>query len=191
MSAYYLSKILAEFPVDIFLPMLTCTVFYWLVGMADNFLIFLEYLGTTSIALLAANSFGIMCGCSVSSFDKAISILVVFGLFMLALAGFMIKDRAIPIWIRWIKYLSFMRHGYLGGMIVVLSGVSFKCAELSAYVECLDTDSNGYIEGTAVLDEFEINEPYWMSMTLLFSLTALWFFIGYMFLRKSTSTKEA
>eukprot|EP01084_Bolivina_argentea_P206012 351824_1 len=56
LSAYYTSKIVAEFPVDICFPMIACTIFYWLVGMADDFPTYLWYLGTTALALLAANS---------------------------------------------------------------------------------------------------------------------------------------
>eukprot|EP00486_Rosalina_sp_Unknown_P002219 CAMPEP_0201575936 /NCGR_PEP_ID=MMETSP0190_2-20130828/21385_1 /ASSEMBLY_ACC=CAM_ASM_000263 /TAXON_ID=37353 /ORGANISM="Rosalina sp." /LENGTH=679 /DNA_ID=CAMNT_0048006151 /DNA_START=76 /DNA_END=2112 /DNA_ORIENTATION=- len=158
LSAYYISKIVAEFPVDIFLPMVACTLFYWLVGMADDFPTFLWYLATTAIALLAANSFGIMCGCSVPTFDYAITILAVVGIFMMALSGFMIKDRAIPEWIRWIKYFSFMRYGYLGGIMVILGYTDFECGDPSAYIECETGDE---ISGETILDDFGINETYW------------------------------
>lgn len=187
LSAYYCSKIVAEFPVDIFLPMLACTLFYWLVGIADDFPTFLLYLVTTAIALLAANSFGIMCGCSVPTFDYAITILAVVGLFMMALSGFMIKDRAIPEWIRWIKYFSFMRYGYLGGIMVVLDYVTFECADSSAYIEC---ETNDQINGQTIMDEFGVNESYWLSIVLLFALAATWFIVAYTFLRKGTSTKS-
>ncbi len=189
LSAYYVSKIVAEFPVDICFPMIACTIFYWLVGMSDDFPTYLWYLATTAMALLAANSFGIMCGCSVPTFDYALTILVVVGLFMMALAGFMIKDRAIPVWIRWIKYFSFIRYGYLGGVMTLLHNVAFDCDVPSAYSECLGNDASGYIEGAAILSAFEVDESYWLSMVLLLGLTFVFFSIAYLFLKKTTSTK--
>eukprot|EP01083_Nonionella_stella_P007132 20604_1 len=188
LSAYYLSKIVAEFPVDICFPILAMTIFYWLVGMADDVATYLWFLATTCLALLASNAFGVMCGCSVSTFDYALTLLVVFGMFMMALSGFMIKDRAIPEWIRWIKYVSFMRYGYLGGVMVLLNHVTFECAVLSVYQDCVDADSSGYIKGDAILDEFQVTEPYWLSMVLLSGLSLSWFTIAYVFLRKGTAT---
>ncbi len=167
-----------------------CTIFYWLVGMADDFPTYLWYICTTALALLAANSFGVMCGCAVPTFDYALTILAVVGLFMMALAGFMIKDRAIPQWIRWIKYGSFMRYGYLGGIQTLLYHVTFDCSIPSAYKQCIDeNNSNGYIGGEMILNEFQVNESYWLSMVLLLGLTLTFFGVAYLFLRKATSTK--
>eukprot|EP00484_Ammonia_sp_Unknown_P003382 CAMPEP_0197076780 /NCGR_PEP_ID=MMETSP1384-20130603/212286_1 /TAXON_ID=29189 /ORGANISM="Ammonia sp." /LENGTH=747 /DNA_ID=CAMNT_0042515639 /DNA_START=120 /DNA_END=2364 /DNA_ORIENTATION=+ len=185
LSAYFVSKVMAEFPVDICLPLIALSVFYWLAGMADDFVTYLWYLVTNAIALLAANSFGIMCGASVSDFDKAITLLAVLGLFMMTLGGFMVKDRAIPEWIRWLKYLSFMRYGYLGLVMVCLSFATFECSEPSSYVEC---DTMDVIDGNTVLVTFGINETYWMSMVLLFALMMVFFLIGYVFLRRNTAT---
>ena len=104
---------------------------------------------------------------------------------MMALSGFMIKDRAIPQWIRWVKYFSFMRYGYLGGIMVVLTYTNFDCGDPSAYIEC---DTNDIISGNSVLQDFGVNESYWLCIVLLFSLSAGWFLIAYSFLRKNTAT---
>ena len=105
---------------------------------------------------------------------------------MMALGGFMVKDRAIPVWIRWIKYGSYMRYGYLGGINVILSATEFECGSPSAYQECETSD---YITADTILDEFEINEGYSLSMILLISAMTVWFCVAYFFLRKGTSIK--
>merc|ERR1719242_1269157 len=107
----------------------------------------------------------------------------------MSLAGFMIKDRAIPVWIRWMKYLSFMRYGYLGGLYTTLNHVRFECGDPSAYEECLEADSTGYVEGDIILEEFGVNEPYWMCMVLLIGLTTVYFSVAYVNLRRTTSIK--
>jgi len=187
LSAYFVSKFLAEFPVDILFPVLSCSLFFWLVGLANDFTTYVWFMATMCIVLLCANSFGIMCGCTVANFEHAITMLAVFGLFMMALSGFMIKDRSIPEWIRWMKYASFMRYGYLGGLHTTLQFVSFECSSPSSiYDECVDGDR---IPGDVILGEFGVTEPYWLCVALMFALMSLWFTIAYINLRRVTSIK--
>lgn len=177
--------------VDVCYPIIACTVYYWLVGMADDFPTYLWYLGTNCVMLLAANSFGVFIGCTVRNFQYSMTMLAVCGLYMLALSGFMIKDRAIPEWIRWMKYFSFMRYGYLGGLYTTLSYVEFDCDENSTYDTCLEDDTDGYIDGNILLNEFGVEEPYWMCMALLVGLTSLYFSVAYVNLRRTTTVEAA
>ena len=60
LSAYYASKILSEFPVDIILPGLMVGVYFWLVGFGDNIGSFILYELATFLGVFAANAYG-MC----------------------------------------------------------------------------------------------------------------------------------
>lgn len=177
--------------MDVCYPVIAMSLFYWLVGMADDFFTYLWYLATTCVMLMAANSFGVFIGCTVVDFKYAMTMLAVCGLWMMSLAGFMIKDRAIPEWIRWMKYLSFMRYGYLGGLYTTLNYVRFDCDDLSSYDDCLEDDSSGYIEGDIILDDFGVDEPYWMCMVMLVGLTVFYFGVAYVNLRRTTTIKKA
>ena len=119
----------------------------------------------------------------------AITMLAVFGLFMMALSGFMIKDRSIPVWIRWLKYGSFMRYGYLGGLYTILQFVDFECDSPSVYEEHCTGAPGDKIPGDVILAEFGVTEPYWLCVALMFALMSLWFTVAYLNLRRVTSTK--
>ena len=44
LSAYYISKILAETPVDILIPLTGLTIFFWLAGFSKYFVAFILYM---------------------------------------------------------------------------------------------------------------------------------------------------
>lgn len=192
LSAYFLSKICAESPVDMVLPFMSCTVFYWMVGFSFDFPTYLWYIATTCLGIAAANSFGVLLGCSIQNFSNAVAMLTVLGLLMTSLSGFLVKDRAIPVWIEWLKYLSLMRHSFLGSLLAILSITAFDCAEYSEFAVCQTNhvQYDGYIHMDAILESYEIEQKYWLCIVLLMTLVTFWYGIAYIFIRRTTQANN-
>ena len=119
-SAYFMGKTLAEGPFQVIFPAIFAAIIYFLVGFggygAGTFFTFLLFIVLTAVC---AVSLGYLVGTFVPNVSTALSIgplcimpLVIFG-------GLLINVDDIDPWFAWISYLSFIRYGYEGVMIVI------------------------------------------------------------------------
>jgi len=110
LSAYFLSKTLSELPTRLILPSMFWTIAYWMADINPRFEIYLATLGCTLLAVLAGESYGLLCGALVMDFEKAMTIMVVVSLTTMAAGGYYVKN--IPDFLVWIKYISPFKPGY-------------------------------------------------------------------------------
>lgn len=110
LSAYFLSKTISEMPTRLSLPTIFWTISYWMSGVNYRFDVFLATMGCTLLAVLAGESYGLLCGALVMDFEKAMTIMVVISLTTMAAGGFYVQN--IPAWLEWVKYLSPFKFGY-------------------------------------------------------------------------------
>jgi len=75
LSAYFLSKTISEMPTRLSLPSIFWTIAYWMSGVNYRFDVFLGTLGCTLLAVLAGESYGLLCGALVMDFEKVSLIL--------------------------------------------------------------------------------------------------------------------
>ena len=186
LSAYYFSKLLAELPVDMVLPIWSVTIAYWMIGINNNFGVFLLYLLAMILGVAAANAFGTFLGCCVKVFDRAMTLMAVCGLFMMLCGGFYIPENEMPDWIGWLKYVSFMRYIYLIILNIVLIDNQFTCEDPSAFSKCND-NSDESLNRSDILDYLQVDEPVWQSVVFLMISLVVWHYLAYSFLRRSTS----
>lgn len=120
LSAYFLSKTLSEMPTRLLLPVMFWTISYWMSGINDNFGVFLGTMGCMLLAVLAGESYGLLCGALVMDFERAMTIMVVISLFAMAAGGFYVQN--IPTWLTWVKYTSPFKFGYEASQILIFDG---------------------------------------------------------------------
>ncbi|GFH48314.1 P-loop containing nucleoside triphosphate hydrolase protein [Chaetoceros tenuissimus] len=70
LSAYFLSKTLSEMPTRLLLPSMFWTLAFWMSGLNPTFQVFLGTLGCTLMAVLAGESYGLLCGALVLDLRK-------------------------------------------------------------------------------------------------------------------------
>lgn len=70
LSAYFLSKTISEMPTRLSLPTIFWTIAYWMSGVNYRFDVFLGTMGCTLLAVLAGESYGLLCGALVMDFEK-------------------------------------------------------------------------------------------------------------------------
>ena len=70
-------------------------------GINPRFDVFLSTLGCTLLAVLAGESYGLLCGALVMDFEKAMTVMIVFSLTAMAAGGYYIKN--IPAFLQWLK----------------------------------------------------------------------------------------
>ncbi|CAM9300215.1 unnamed protein product [Chrysoparadoxa australica] len=118
-GAYFLSRTMAEIPIQLIFPALHATIVYWMVGLpadAATFLLFIMYVTLTANA---AVSLGYCIGALAKSVAVALALgplilmpLVIFG-------GLLVNVNAIPAYFVWLSVFSFVQYGFGGVSIVV------------------------------------------------------------------------
>lgn len=110
LSAYYISRTLSDLPMDGITPAIMVTLLYWLGGLQRNGWIFLAYLSTIILSTLVSQSVGLLFGALYQNVKTAQAVSTVTVLTIMLVGGFYVEN--IPVWIDWLKYLSFIRYGY-------------------------------------------------------------------------------
>uniref|UniRef100_A0A803N0E5 ABC transporter domain-containing protein n=1 Tax=Chenopodium quinoa TaxID=63459 RepID=A0A803N0E5_CHEQI len=110
LSAYFLARTTSDLPLDLVLPVLFLIVVYFMAGLRlDAGTFFLTVL-TVFLCIVAAQGLGLAIGASLMDIKKATTLgSVTVMAFMLA-GGYFVKK--VPIFISWIRYLSFNYHTY-------------------------------------------------------------------------------
>ena len=105
-APYYLSKILAELPMQLFTPMLYLIIVYWGVGLtitAGQF--FYAYL-IMVLLVLGSASFGYFISSIFDQEESAVAIAPVIMMPIMLFSGFFSNAGSYPNWIGWIQYIS-------------------------------------------------------------------------------------
>ncbi|KAL9235952.1 hypothetical protein vseg_010670 [Gypsophila vaccaria] len=110
LSAYFLARTTSDLPLDLVLPLLFLLVVYFMAGLRLDAGTFFYTLLTVFLCIVAAQGLGLVIGASLMDIKKATTLgSVTVMTFMLA-GGFFVQK--VPIFIYWIRYLSFNYHTY-------------------------------------------------------------------------------
>jgi ABC-type multidrug transport system permease subunit len=91
---------------------------------ASRFILFLVFVGIT---VFTAQSIGLFIASVFMDFRKSQTLAAVFMLTSMLTGGFYVNDSQMPVWIRWIQYLSFIHYIYDSFMINQFKGEYFPC----------------------------------------------------------------
>lgn len=107
LSAYFLSKVVAEAPVELAYPVVFLCIAYWMVGFHTSAGGFFFTVLTILLSTLCAQSYGLLISCTLLDFKQSITFASVSMLTLMLLSGFYVKLEKIPVWLRWATYLVF------------------------------------------------------------------------------------
>jgi ABC-type multidrug transport system permease subunit len=110
LSAYFLAKTTSEAPTRLILPAIYMTIAYWLSGVNNSFVVFLESTGCTLLSVLAGESIGLLIGTTVFDMEKGLAVMTVVSLCLMVAGGFFVRN--IVQWLTWLKFLSPFKYSY-------------------------------------------------------------------------------
>ncbi|KAF4532327.1 hypothetical protein B566_EDAN003630 [Ephemera danica] len=150
-SAYYLSKMAAMLPGLILEPMLFVLVAYWLIGLRTT----MYAVTMTAFVTVLTMNVSSACGCFFSTAFESTSIamafLIPFDYILMATSGLFIKLSSLPLYIGWVRYLSWLMYSNEAMSIVQWEGVhNITCDEVHRDLPCLS-------DGSEVLDNFSFS----------------------------------
>nr|WIL04310.1 ABC2 type transporter [Cedratvirus lena]WIL04934.1 ABC2 type transporter [Cedratvirus duvanny] len=184
LSAYFLGKLIGETPVEMVLPLLFCTITYWMIGLSYTAQGYFLYLLILFLVLFMNSSMGILLSSIITDTGKSVRFAGTLGMCSSALASFLVSSKDIPVWFSWSRWLSIVKYPYEALMIADLDfvGHEFTPASPSAY-------TSNPITGADVINHYGIDTTFWGDMLFLVGMTLVMRVLSYLALRTLNKRK--
>ncbi|KAH9737825.1 ABC transporter G family member 22 [Citrus sinensis] len=141
LSAYFLARTTSDLPLNLVLPVLFLVIVYFMAGLRMGAGPFFLSMLTVFLSIVAAQGLGLAIGAILMDLKKATTLAsVTIMTFMLA-GGYFVQE--VPVFISWIRYMSFNFHTYK-----ILLKIQY--ADISPIVNGMRTDS-GFREVCALV----------------------------------------
>lgn len=131
LSAYFMSRIIADLPMELALPTIFLTIAYWMSGLKPTAGHFFLTLLALLLSVLVSQGLGFALGALVMDQRSATTLGAVIMLAFLLAGGFYVSN--VPGFIAWIKYISISHYTYklfLGSQYS--TNETYKCSEEEA-----------------------------------------------------------
>ncbi|CAL8173622.1 unnamed protein product [Prunus armeniaca] len=108
--SYFISRIVADLPMELALPTLFVTITYWMAGLKPTAGHFFHTLLVLLLSVLVAQGMGLALGALVMDQKKAAVLASVLMVSFQLAGGFFVQH--VPAFIAWIKYISIINYSY-------------------------------------------------------------------------------
>ncbi|XP_031835367.2 protein scarlet isoform X1 [Nomia melanderi] len=171
---YYIARILSLVPGLIVELLVFTSIIYWLAGLRNS----VEAFGFTLLVILLTINVSTACGCFFSTaFENvplAMAYLVPFDYVLMVTMGPFLKLGSLPIYIRWVRYVSWLLYSNEALTILQWSGVhNISCETVDSELPCIT-------EGLGVLHQYDFDESnFWTDMLLMILMYLVFHVLGY------------
>lgn len=110
LSSYYFARTVGDLPMELVLPTIFVTVTYWMGGLKPSFLTFMLTLSIILLNVLVSQGLGLALGAILMDVKQGTTLSSVLMLVFLLASGYYIQH--IPLFINWLKYISFSHYCY-------------------------------------------------------------------------------
>ncbi|KAL7615734.1 ABC transporter G family member 22 isoform X1 [Lactuca sativa] len=110
LSAYFMARTTSDLPLDLFLPMLFLLVVYFMAGLRQTAESFFLTMVIVFLCIVAAQGLGLAIGATLTDLKRATTLASVTVMAFMLAGGYFVKN--VPIFISWLRYLSFNYHTY-------------------------------------------------------------------------------
>lgn len=122
MTSYFLAKIIVELPLTVFFPIITASAVYWAAGLRYSVGRFLLFTLILQLVSLTGFSFGLFAACLFNDLSVALALSILILLPFMIFSGLLLNIDTVPVWLRWIQWVSPMRYGFSALMENQFSG---------------------------------------------------------------------
>jgi len=165
-DTYFLTKQLVELPLYIIEPMITLTILYWMVGLNPDAERFFIAAGIVLLVVQVVLSLGYFMSCISPNVDIALALAPVLIIPFMLFGGFYLNNGSVPVWLSWLKYLSWFLYGFQALLINQWSDVKDIQCPSNTTLPCLTT-------GEQVLKQQAFEEDTFLRNILMLGVLAV------------------
>ncbi|CAK9152980.1 unnamed protein product [Ilex paraguariensis] len=110
LSAYFVARTTSDLPLDLLLPVLFLLVVYFMAGLRQSAGSFFLTMLTVLLSIVAAQGLGLAIGATMMDLKRATTLASVTVMTFMLAGGYFVKE--VPVFISWLRYLSFNYHTY-------------------------------------------------------------------------------
>ncbi|XP_077269350.1 ATP-binding cassette sub-family G member 4 isoform X1 [Temnothorax americanus] len=118
LKSYYLAITVSDLPFQTIFCILYVTVVYFLTSQPADITRFSMFVGTCLLISFVAQSVGLVVGAAMNV-QNGVFLAPVMSVPFLLFSGFFVSFDAIPVYLRWITYLSYIRYGFEGTALTI------------------------------------------------------------------------
>ncbi|XP_076239723.1 ATP-binding cassette subfamily G member 4 isoform X1 [Calliopsis andreniformis] len=180
LKAYYLAITLSDIPFQAIFCIVYVTIVYFMTSQPTEIMRFSMFMGTCLLISFVAQSVGLVVGAAMNV-QNGVFLAPVMSVPFLLFSGFFVSFDAIPVYLRWITYLSYIRYGFEG---TALATYSFGREKLKCFqVYCHFKNPETTLEELDMLDaDFTLDI---LALLLIFLVLRI---VAYLFLRWKLKT---
>ncbi|XP_076174538.1 ATP-binding cassette sub-family G member 4 [Ptiloglossa arizonensis] len=180
LKSYYLAITVSDIPFQAIFCIIYVTIVYFLTSQPTDTMRFNMFLGTCLLISFVAQSVGLVVGAAMNV-QNGVFLAPVMSVPFLLFSGFFVSFDAIPVYLRWITYLSYIRYGFEG---TALATYSFGREKLKCFqVYCHFKNPETTLEELDMLDaDFTLDI---LALLLIFVVLRI---AAYLFLRWKLKT---
>jgi len=131
MLPYFFAKSCSDTLAILVLPVVYACIIYFSVGLRrDDASHFFAYLALSLGTVFTGQSFGLMLSLAIPDLALVTCVSFVAVLFTMLFGGFYVNVQRIPVFVRWVRYTSFMYWGFGGMVINEFGGRNISCADV-------------------------------------------------------------
>ncbi|XP_034944954.1 protein scarlet-like [Chelonus insularis] len=175
---YYLSRMISLVPGLILEPVLFTMVIYWLTGLRST----IEAFGLT--LLVTIFTMNVSTACAFESISLGMAYLVPFDYILMISMGPFAKLSSLPIYVKWVRYISWLLHSTEALTIVQWQGVHNISCELERIeLPCIR-------DGSEVMELYDFHEDnFWIDILAMAIMFICFHLLGYFCLWRRCRTK--
>nr|CAD7577383.1 unnamed protein product [Timema californicum] len=130
LRSYYLAITLSDIPFQAVFCIIYVTIVYLLTGQPAEMYRYSMFLGACLLIAFVAQSVGLVVGAAMNV-QNGVFLAPVMSVPFLLFSGFFVSFDAIPIYLRWITYLSYIRYGFEGTALATYAfdRPALKCSQ--------------------------------------------------------------
>nr|CAD7574647.1 unnamed protein product [Timema californicum] len=152
LKSFYFAKTLADIPFQIVFSIIYVAIVYFMTSQPLEVTRFLMLLTMCVMTSLVAQSLGLLIGAAMNV-ENGVFFGPVASVPILLFSGFFVTFSAIPSYLQWVPYISYIRYGFEGAMLSIYGygRAKLKCSEAychfknpATFLEELDMDQGRY-----------------------------------------------
>ena len=137
---YYVSTFLVTLPLELIPGVVYGTVIYYMTGLREGVSHYLIFLAVMTLENFAGIGLGMCLSASFTSVEMAPQLAPAFVILFFMFSGFFLNESNVPVWLIWLREISFIRYAFQALCVNEFKGAEFSCDGSTG--SCVDGDEH-------------------------------------------------